>query len=155
MESNHFTIIMSEHSDIKLIDVLKNRKDYEQEAVQAAVLEAIKRNIIIDKNDLDLKYPIIIETENKLDIEFGHESKKADFRKNSIYLYLIGAACGFSIIFSFGSIPYIPIIYLVSVFICSIKYSNIFANILIWVSAFQILAIIGFLFKIIVHIFNS
>ena len=41
MNNDNFEKVMSEHTDEKLIDVLKNRKDYQKAAVEAAIKEAM------------------------------------------------------------------------------------------------------------------
>lgn len=153
MSTNSFETIMSEHNDERLIDVLKNRNNYQENAIQAAINEGIKRNIIKDINDLEKKYPIITPIPDFVQKEIRFFNKKIDFRKNTHVLYLIGVGSIVSIVFLLKSIPYLPIIYLLLVFYCSKNYNHTLAIIIIWLSAFQIVAILLFIVSLFLQIF--
>lgn len=152
MSTNSFETIMSEHNDERLIDVLKNRNNYQENAIQAAINEGIKRNIIKDIDDLEKKYPINTPIPDFVQKEISFFNKKIDFRKNTHVLYLIGVGSIVSIVFLLKSIPYLPIIYLFLVFYCSKKYNHTLANIIIWLSAFQIVAIFLFIVSLFLQI---
>ena len=145
MSTNSFETIMTEHNDERLIDVLKNRSKYQENAMQAAINEGIKRNIIKDIDDLEKKYPIITPIPDIIQKEIRFFNKKIDFKKNTHVLYLIGVGSIVSIVFLLKSIPYLPIIYLLLVFYCSKNYNHTLANIIIWLSAFQIVALFLFI----------
>ena len=153
MSTNSFETIMSEHNDERLIDVLKNRNNYQENAIQAAINEGIKRNIIKDINDLEKKYPIITPIPDFVQKKIRFFNKKIDFRKNTHVLYLIGVGSIVSIVFLLKSIPYLPIIYLLLVFYCSKNYNHTLAIIIIWLSAFQIVAILLFIVSLFLQIF--
>ena len=153
MSTNSFETIMSEHNDERLIDVLKNRNNYQENAIQAAINEGIKRNIIKDINDLEKKYPIITPIPDFVQKKIRFFNEKIDFRKNTHVLYLIGVGSIVSIVFLLKSIPYLPIIYLLLVFYCSKNYNHTLAIIIIWLSAFQIVAILLFIVSLFLQIF--
>jgi hypothetical protein len=58
MNESEFIRIMEEHSDEKLIGVLKNRKDYKKEAKEAALSETIQIKIIVFDSDLQKDYMV-------------------------------------------------------------------------------------------------
>ena len=153
MSSNTFESIMSEHNDERLIDVLKNRNNYQENTVQAAINEGIKRNIIKDIEDLEKKYPIITPIPDFVQKDIRFFNKKIDFRKTTHVLYLIGVGSIVSIVFLLKSIPYLPIIYLLLVFYCSKNYNHTLANVIIWFAAFQIVAIFLFIISIFMQMF--
>ena len=81
MSTNNFEIIMDGHSDKMLIDILKNRNDYQQEASACAIQESINRKIIDDWDDLQIKYPVFQEmkhVESENEINFRKEKAKKD-----------------------------------------------------------------------------
>lgn len=51
-QQEHFAQIMQKHNDGELIEVLRNRRRYQPEAAQQAVIEAIRRGIITAGADL-------------------------------------------------------------------------------------------------------
>lgn len=51
-QQEHFAQVMQKHNDEELIEVLRNRRHYQPEAAQQAVLEAIRRGIIAAEADL-------------------------------------------------------------------------------------------------------
>ncbi|HCE58533.1 MAG TPA: hypothetical protein DER09_12070 [Prolixibacteraceae bacterium] len=51
-KQEHFAQVMQKHNDGELIEVLRNRRRYQPEAAQQAVLEAIRRGIIAVEADL-------------------------------------------------------------------------------------------------------
>ena len=51
-QQEHFAQVMQKHNDEELIEVLRNRRHYQPEAAQQAVLEAIRRGIITAEADL-------------------------------------------------------------------------------------------------------
>lgn len=63
---NHFSKLMAEHSDEKLIDILKNRNLYQPIAIDASINESINRKLIIDINDLEAKYPCLVSFQFKM-----------------------------------------------------------------------------------------
>ena len=89
-----FKEVMSNNSDEKLIDILKNRNKYQPIAVDAAVNESINRKIIIDSNDLEVKYPMssIISVQNEIDEQEYISAKKKQAENDMLYgaLWCIG-----------------------------------------------------------------
>lgn len=142
MITNEFTKIMENHSNDKLLDVLKTRNKFKEEAKNAAISEALIRGLIISENDLNEKFPINVETNNlerKLVEEGFLEFKK---KIENILLVLI-----FNIIWIFIVVQinnkkfsifdfWYPIAFAFFIFACYKNYSKLFANILIWVTAF-------------------
>jgi GTP:adenosylcobinamide-phosphate guanylyltransferase len=105
MSESEFTRIMEEHSDEKLIAVLKNRKDYKKEAKEAALIEAIKRKIIVDDSDLQMKYPSYI---NELDDSINQNYIKIQNIEKAKSDMLYGAGwCLVGIIATYADIGYI------------------------------------------------
>ncbi|MGE0019985.1 MAG: hypothetical protein AB7S72_09985 [Draconibacterium sp.] len=51
-QQEHFAQVMQKHNDEELIEVLRNRRHYQPEAAQQAVIEAIRRGIITAEADL-------------------------------------------------------------------------------------------------------
>lgn len=84
---NNFIKIMAEHSDEKLIDILKGRNNYQPIAVDAAVKESINRKIIIDSNDLEVKYPMssIISVQNEIHEQEYINAKKKQAENDMLY----------------------------------------------------------------------
>lgn len=62
MDYNKFESVMENHTDEKLITVLKNRNFYQEDAMSAAVKEATKRRIILNKEDMEAKFPLTSTT---------------------------------------------------------------------------------------------
>jgi hypothetical protein len=89
-----FKEVMSNNSDEKLIDILKNRNKYQPIAVDAAVNESINRKIIIDSNDLEVKYPMsgIISVQNEISEQEYISAKKKQAENDMLYgaLWCIG-----------------------------------------------------------------
>ena len=89
-----FKEVMSNNSDEKLIDILKNRNKYQPIAVDAAVNESINRKIIIDSNDLEVKYPMssIISVQNEIIEQEYISAKKKQAENDMLYgaLWCIG-----------------------------------------------------------------
>jgi hypothetical protein len=89
-----FKEVMSNNSDEKLIDILKNRDKYQPIAVDAAVNESINRKIIIDSNDLEVKYPIssINSVQNEINEQEYISAKKKQAENDMLYgaLWCIG-----------------------------------------------------------------
>ena len=153
MSDDNFETIMKEHSDEKLIDVLKKRDGYQEEAIDSAIKEAIKRKLIIDSNELDVKFPIKDEKKEKIKKELGLFGKKIDFQKNKNFLYLIGIGTGLFGILFLGAVPIVPIIYIGLVYYCSKYYKHNLANVIIWIASFQIVAVILYIFSLLMEIF--
>lgn len=91
---NNFIKIMAEHSDEKLIDILQSRNQYQPIAVDAAINESINRKIIIDSNDLEVKYPMssIISVQNEINEQEYISAKKKQAENDMLYgaLWCIG-----------------------------------------------------------------
>lgn len=89
-----FKEVMSNNSDEKLIDILKNRNKYQPIAVDAAINESINRKIIIDSNDLEVKYPMssIISVQNEINEQEYISAKKKQAENDMLYgaLWCIG-----------------------------------------------------------------
>ena len=152
MNDENFEKIMTEHSDERLIDVLKNRNEYQEKAVEAAIKEAIKRNLILDSNELDSKFPISDKEQEKIKKELSLFGKKIDFQKSTTVLYMIGIGTGLSIGILLRSVPIIPIVYLGLVFYCSKYYNNTLANVIIWIAAFEIVAVILYIISLFIQL---
>jgi hypothetical protein len=91
MDENKFKDVMLEHSDNKLIEVLKNRKDYQFDATEAAIKEALKRRLILDMADLETKYPLAGEPVSPIIIAAEKENNESA-KKDILYgaLWCIG-----------------------------------------------------------------
>lgn len=91
---DNFKEVMSNNSDEKLIDILKNRNKYQPIAVDAAVNESINRKIIIDSNDLEVKYPMssIISVQDEINEQEYISAKKKQAENDMLYgaLWCIG-----------------------------------------------------------------
>ncbi len=148
MESvNEFTKIMENLSNNKLLEVLKARNTFQENAKIAAISESIKRNLIIDENDLNEKYPIIVDEDN-LDEKLNEQGfLKFKAKIQNILLVLI-----FNFIWVFIVVKiknrgrelsildfWYPILFAISIYACYKNYSNLFAKILIWVTAFTLI----------------
>jgi hypothetical protein len=72
MSRNNFEKVMAEHPDETLLKILKNRNDYQKEASDAAVNEAIKRKLVSDLTDLQIKLPAPVKPVNT---QFEEERK--------------------------------------------------------------------------------
>jgi len=142
MKDENFELIMAEHTDERLIDVLKKRNKYQEKAVRAAIKESINRNLILDSNDLEIKFPIADQVQEKTKKELGLFGKKIDFQKSTTVLYMIGIGAGLSIVILLTTVPIVPIIYLGLVYYCSKYYNHTLANVIIWIAAFQVVAVI-------------
>ena len=152
MNDENFEKIMTEHSDERLIDVLKNRNEYQEKAVEAAIKEAIKRNLILDSDELDSKFPISDKEQEKIKKELSLFGKKIDFQKSTTVLYMIGIGAGLSIGILLRSVPIIPIVYLGLVFYCSKYYNNTLAKVIIWIAAFEIVAVILYIISLFIQL---
>ena len=152
MSNENFEKVMSEHSDEKLMDVLRNRKDYQEDAVEVAIKEAINRNIISDLNDLENKYPIYDKEPEKITKELRFLGQRIDFQKSSKVLYMIGIGSGLSIALFLFTIPIVPIIFLGMVYYCSKYYNHTLANVIIWIAAFQIVAVILYILSLLLQL---
>ncbi|MES2141232.1 MAG: hypothetical protein V4511_16105 [Bacteroidota bacterium] len=64
MSGNNFEKIMADHPDETLLNILKNRNDYQKEASDAAINEAIKRRLVSDLTDLQIKLPSSVKPVN-------------------------------------------------------------------------------------------
>ena len=153
MNDENFEMTMTEHSDERLIDVLKKRNEYQEKAVEAAIKEAINRNLILDSNELDIKFPIVDKEQEKTKKELGLFGKKIDFQKSTIVLYMIGIGAGLSIGILLSSLPIVPIIYLGLVYYCSKYYNHTLANVIIWIAAFQVVAVILYIISLFMQLF--
>jgi hypothetical protein len=134
-----------EYSDEHLIKVLKERNKYTNEAKEVIIKESLQRGIITSIDELDIKYPLM--SSNKSD-KPNKSTKKTiiDFKENVIVLYLIGLTTWAIIYFSLDSVfPVVPIIYIVLITYCYLKYDRLLANIILWIAAFQIVAITIFI----------
>lgn len=91
---DNFKEVMSNNSDEKLIDILKNRNKYQPIAVDAAVNESINRKIINDSNDLEVKYPMssIISIQDEINEQEYISAKKKQAENDMLYgaLWCIG-----------------------------------------------------------------
>ena len=91
---DNFKEVMSNNSDEKLIDILKNRNKYQPIAVDAAVNESINRKIIIDSNDLEVKYTMssIISVQDEINEQEYISAKKKQAENDMLYgaLWCIG-----------------------------------------------------------------
>jgi hypothetical protein len=89
-----FKKVMSNNSNEKLIEILSNRNKYQNIAVDAAIKESIDRKIIIDINDLEIKYPIssIISVKNEINEQEYISAKKKQAENDMLYgaLWCIG-----------------------------------------------------------------
>jgi hypothetical protein len=149
MIMNEFTKIMENHSNDKLVEVLKSRNTYQENAKIAAITESIKRNLIIDENDLNEKFPINIETNNlneKLVEEGSLEFKKKI--KNIILVLVFNFIWIFIVVQINSNVNHkelsifdfwYPITFASIIFICYRNYSKLFANIVIWITALTLL----------------
>ena len=153
MNNENFEMIMTEHSDERLIDVLKKRNEYQEKAVEAAIKEAINRNLILDSNELDIKFPIVDKEKEKIKKELGLFGKKIDFQKSTTVLYMIGIGAGLSIGILLSSLPIVPIIYLGLVYYCSKYYNHTLANVIIWIAALQVVAVILYIISLFMQLF--
>lgn len=153
MNNDNFEKLMSEHTDEKLIDVLKNRKEYQEAAVEAAIKVAIHRNLINDYNEIEDKFPTSENKSEKSLKELRIFGKKIDFQKGVNVLYLIGVGTSLVVGFYLHTIPIVPLIYIGLVFYCSKYYNNTLANIIIWVAAFQIVAVALFILSFLIQLF--
>lgn len=81
INQNKYEQIVSEYTDDKLINALKGRREFQKEATDAAIKEAIKRKLITDAANVDTKYPIASPTKPSYDEEIEtqiHEQAKKD-----------------------------------------------------------------------------
>lgn len=146
MSDYNFKTVMAEHSDESLIKVLKERNRYNKEARDAAIEEAVKREILLHKDYLDIVYPLKIEDFNN---EISSREAIIDFRKNIYILYSIGIGTWLFTYLMQGSIsPAIPIIYLGLIIYCSIKFSQTKVNLIIGGAVFQIATVISHIVSI-------
>lgn len=147
MSSKHdFKKVMSEHTDNKLIEVLIKRISYQPAAVEAAIEEAIKRNLIVDENDLEEKYPLVVSNSTKPPESYTFLSIKIDFIRSLFALYLVGIVTGLFTFFILGTNPLLSIAYIGLVYSCSKYFNKILSNV-IFVLAF-VQAIAMFLFAL-------
>lgn len=155
MTTNEFTKIMEEHSNDKLLEVLKTRNKFQENATNAAISEAQKRGLILDENDLKEKFPINIESNNlqeKLVEEGFLEFKK---KTSSIFLIIVFSFCWIfytQLTLNGGSlIAYSkPILLSIMTIMCYNNYSKLFANIIIWASAILLVStVLSVIFSII------
>lgn len=141
---NEFTKIMENHSNEKLLEVLETRNKFQENAKIAAVAEALKRGLILDENELIEKFPINVESNNlkgKL-VEEGFLEFKKKIEKillvlifNFIWVFIVVQINNKELsIFDF----WYPLAFAISIYACYINYSKLFANILIWVTAFTL-----------------
>ena len=142
--------LMSEKSDADLIAVLVNRADYESQALDAAIEEAIKRKIITDLFDLEIKYPLMVDDFPKQmnEKELQDFKDKKDFIAKKYPLFLIGVIIFLVILIIKETFPVMPVIYMLLVFYCSKHYKKLLATIIFWLAAFQIVAIIFWLISL-------
>ncbi|KAB1157952.1 hypothetical protein [Flavobacterium luteum] len=89
-----FKDVMSNNSDEKLIEILSNRNKYQDIAVDAAIKESIDRKIIIDINDLEVKYPMssIMAFQNEISKQELISAQKKQAENDMLYgaLWCIG-----------------------------------------------------------------
>ncbi|MES2288077.1 MAG: hypothetical protein V4547_20490 [Bacteroidota bacterium] len=64
MSGNNFEKVMADHPDETLLKILKNRNDYQKEACDAAINEAIKRKLVSGLTDLQIKLPSSVKPVN-------------------------------------------------------------------------------------------
>ncbi|AVR47056.1 hypothetical protein C7S20_18380 [Christiangramia fulva] len=138
--------VMVNHSNKTLCEILRTRNKYTPEAIDLAIEESLKRGLLAGVGELDAKFPIAEEVsplkKPKTEEEKGILKKASkDFNSKEGYLYLIGLTTGSYIFFTMGSIPIVPVVFIVLVFYCSFYYNKLLANILIWLGAFQVVAI--------------
>jgi hypothetical protein len=145
MASEHdFKKVMSEHSDDKLIEVLIKRIGYQPTAVEAAIEEAIKRNLIVDENDLEEKYPLVVYNSTIPPDSYTFLSVKIDFQKSLFALYLVGIVTGLFIFFILGSNPLLSIAYIGLVYSCSKYFNKTLANVIFVLAFVQAIALFLF-----------
>lgn len=155
MMTNEFTEIMENHSNEKLLDVLKTRNKFQEKAKNAAIFEALKRGLIIDENDLSEKFPINVET-NNLDEKLVEEGF-LEFKKktSSIFLIIVFSFCWifFTQLSSYDKsiIAYWkPILLSIMTIFCYKNYSKLFANVIVWASAVLLVStVLSVIFSII------
>ena len=152
MSNENVEKVMSEYSDEKLMDLLRNRNDYQENAVEVAIKEAINRNIISDLNDLENKYPIYNKEHEKFTKELRFLRQRIDFQESTKVLYLIEIGFGLSYAIYSSSIPIGPIIYLGMIYYCSKYYNHTLANVIIWIVVFQIVAIILYILSLLLQL---
>ncbi len=74
-QQEHFAQVMQKHNDEELIEVLRNRRHYQPEAAQQAVIEAIRRGVI--KAEADLQDEKFAEPNRKFSLFPVIENPKA------------------------------------------------------------------------------
>jgi len=84
MSRNNFEKVMADHPDETLLKILKNRNDYQKEASDAAVNEAIKRKLVSDLTDLQIKLPSPVQPVNT---QFEEERKLTTEKAKRDMLY--------------------------------------------------------------------
>ena len=87
---NPFKKVMAGHSDNQLKQVLKERHNYQELAVDAAVNEAIKRSLLKDRKDLEEKFPISKEStisfkDAVIELRESDEDIEERAKKNRLY----------------------------------------------------------------------
>ena len=157
MTTNEFTKIMEEHSNDKLLEVLKTRNKFQENAKIAAIAEALKRGLILDENDLDVKFPINNESINLKEklaeegfIEFKNKLSKINFILILNIIWFVGVDIITKNDFIISDF-WFQITFVLLTCLCYQYYSKLFANIIIWIAA---ILFIRTAFSIIITIFT-
>lgn len=154
MKDENFEMTMKVHSDEKLIDVLKKRNKYQDKAVEAAIKEVINRKLILNSNELDIKFPIVDEEQEITKKELlDLFENKIDFQESTTILYIIGICTGLLIVITYSLLPTVPIIYLGLVYFCSKYYNNTLAKVINWIAIFQVGAVILYIISRLIRLF--
>lgn len=158
---NDFSKKMSEHSDQKLLEVLEFRNKYQEQAIEAAVQEAINRGLIENLDDVNQKFPIK-DSANKLDEKSLDEGFFEFKRKisNIILVLIFNFIWVFIVVqisinlhhteFSIFNFWY-PIVFGFLIYYTYNNYNKLLANIVIWITA---LTFVITLISIVYTIFN-
>lgn len=89
-----FQQIMTNHSDEKLIEILRNKDKYQEVAVNAAMVEALNRKIIESEADLETKYPstTINSTTNSIYTRYDDGARRKKANSDMLYgaLWCVG-----------------------------------------------------------------
>ena len=156
--ANEFTTIMKNHSNENLLEVLKNRDKFQDEAKSAAVLESVLRGLITDENDLNEKYPLYVQPkeikEEVSDIEFK------EFEDKTLKIFIL-IVVSLGLIF-FNRLPlkdenvfayWMPVALSIITVYCYNSYSRLLAKIVIWFAAILlVITSIGLVTTIFYHI---
>lgn len=156
---NEFSKKMSEHSNQKLLEVLEFRNKYQEQAIKAAVQEAINRGLIDNLEDVNQKFPYK-DSSNTLG-EKSFEEEFFEFKKkitNIILVLIFNFIWIFIVVqininlhnteFSIFNFWY-PIVFGFLIYYTYNNFNKLIANIVIWITALTfVLTIISILYTI-------